>query len=264
MNISKLFDIKVDNRIDDDKMILLHRDAQNHYRFAGSLVNIGPKERKFRAVAPPKELIHNLIHRRTPQVVLRFPIDKFAMFGKILKFEKVTDSKSQFDWRFQDKDGFWHDITHEHLLNNLCPYGVKDDGLWCKEPWKITLGLGYGYNVQYLIDHKTEYFANLKISPKQLFKDSHPAINMSKEISRFNLQIINISIEQVQDINAYTMVQEGMWCPQLENKVLKLDACKYKSILTQQYKDFWNDRYKKYHSWELNAWTWRIECAIIQ
>lgn len=68
-----------------------------------------------------------------------------------------------------------------------------------------------------------------------------PSIHMPKEASRIFLKIIDIKVERIQDINANSLMKEGI-------------------LSSEDFKNTWNKIYKeKGYCWDKNPYVWVIE-----
>ncbi|MDQ7818714.1 MAG: hypothetical protein RDU14_16935 [Melioribacteraceae bacterium] len=158
--------------------------------------------------------------------------------------------------RFTDCEGF------------PCPYGKIGDQLWVRE----------SFLPNYFDDNKPAYKADWTGTAEEIINSPKwkPSIHMPRNLSRIQLEILNIKVERVQDITEEDAMKEGMQIPvteiegkikpivQVSGKYLPLhygDPYKYKS----HYAALWDGlNFKRGYGWSVNPFVWCIEFKRIK
>lgn len=140
----------------------------------------------------------------------------------------------------------------------VCKYGGAGDCLWVKETFRIT---GYTGDMQYAIGYKD---GTEEISKREgltfeeynsYFKDGwfgadpenkwRPSIFMRNAFSRFDLHILSVRIERLQDISEDDAHREGV-------------------ASVAEYKYLWSKLNAKRAPWESNPFVWRIQFNMVE
>ena len=142
------------------------------------------------------------------------------------------------------------DITDEELKRrwNL-PYHT-DDVLYVRETWCLRYD---GEKYFYKADKNTPREEKRLIDYNNT--SWHPSIHMPKEAARIWLRVTNVRIEQLQEITADGIRNEGLSSAAVH--------CGDMEIALKEWENLWNSTIKKSdldrHGWDANPWVWVIE-----
>ncbi len=109
--------------------------------------------------------------------------------------------------------------------------------LWVRETWNTLCG-------QYI------YRADQKPGMKNP-GEWRPSIHMPKEAARLFLRVTGVRVEQLQEMNYFDFLKEGLPYNQFEEKLEK----QFKALWDSTIKPADRDRY----GWDANPWVWVIE-----
>jgi len=151
------------------------------------------------------------------------------------------------------------------LAQIQCPYGKPGDRMWVKETWGIDPNDWFPnpspWDINFMLN-KIQYKADWGNEPYHW--GWHPSIFMPRWASRLTLEIVNISLEHLQDISEEDAVAEG--CHHNIGLVpAPMEPPEYDGISARQdYRELWDFlNAKRGHPWEANDWIWRIEFKVI-
>lgn len=123
-----------------------------------------------------------------------------------------------------------------------CPLGQPGDRLWVRETWQLCDYDGPGgypkTDAVYRADGETDDKRN----------GWRPSIHMPRWASRITLEVVRVSVEQVQDITEEGAIKEG--CVPLDS-----------SSPREMFGDLWQSIYG---TWEANPWVWAVEFRRIK
>lgn len=162
------------------------------------------------------------------------------------------------------------------LIRNHCPYGKPGDRLWVRESFAlIDSGVPDDPRKIYMADDSSK-------APRWT-----PSIHMPRYVSRIQLEIANVRVEQVQDINEEDAEAEGVWsetlecgsgikerCPQcwgtglytahsLEGAAPDTD-CQKCDTFTKRFSILWDSiNANSGNGWESNPFVWVVEFKMI-
>lgn len=171
-------------------------------------------------------------------------------------------------------NGKWCNHTFGYELGELCPYGQPGDRLWCRETWR-PVGPWEGRKdkatVQYRADEKysrkTGWPSDFRISARNAGKWK-PSIFMPRWASRITLEIVNVSVERLQNISDEDAIAEGVVLggSRFDSPHCK-DEQEYQRLLRigakEIYQSLWDSINGK-DSWALNPWVWVIKFKQIE
>ncbi|WP_430233915.1 hypothetical protein [Nitrosomonas communis] len=154
----------------------------------------------------------------------------------------------------------WMLYTSEYPEEGVIPirqlFGAPGDRLWVRENSIITPkhwndGLGCNCKDKEGLPRIVQYLAT--DPDREVVKDYKlkvtPSIHMPRWASRINLEIINISVERLQDISEEDAIAEG--CVNSIN-------LRGGRFANENYAWLWDEINGK-GSWDLNPWVWKIE-----
>jgi hypothetical protein len=141
------------------------------------------------------------------------------------RLKKINESPNDwvYNWIDVKEDGLYARFESTKGLPHLsikCPYGFVEDGLWVRETFvNVTDPFATTENVLFKAD------GTIKKLPDGTFKDGQlvynwesddskwkwqPSLFMPKIASRFDLEIVNIYCERLQDITEEDAIAEGV------------------------------------------------------
>lgn len=166
-------------------------------------------------------------------------------------------------------------LSQEQLLrkiaNDYCPYGKIGDRLWVREAWwkapPITIkmlreGADTWSKVYYAVEEEESDLE--KWGWRKM-----PSIHMPRWASRLTLEIINISIERVQEINEKDAGEEGIeiikgMAGDFYRDYSHINARAFKSPILS-FCSLWNSINAKHgFGWDTNPWVWVIEFKRVE
>ena len=182
--------------------------------------------------------------------------------GAGLKKVNKSPSKYKFKHLFQ-LDGIWYACftspdSSEIIEEVKFPYGTIGDGLWVRETFSFRKRQEDWLDGEYL--YKTDFFEKGLEDFKKKGNKWQPSLFMPRAASRFDLEIVDISCERLQDISEEDAIAEGVdfveypkaefynylladytFCSPIES---------YRSLIDLIHgKDFW----------ESNPWVWVVK-----
>jgi hypothetical protein len=126
----------------------------------------------------------------------------------------------------------------------LCPYGQPGDRLWVRETWRQASDepkIYPGSTIYYRADEDWNNHSNWK-----------PSIFMPRWASRITLEIVNVSVERVQEISPADVEAEGCAWQQW--------AAHEDWLPTAGYAELWDSiNAKRGFGWDKNPWVWVLE-----
>lgn len=145
-----------------------------------------------------------------------------------------------------------NDITEEELSKRWNPPYHTDDILYVRETWcglpVNEAGHMRGHTIYY-------YKADGELRPKGWRGTWHPSIHMPKGAARIWLRVTNVRIEQLQEITADGIRNEGLSSAAVH--------CGDMEIALKEWENLWNSTIKKSdldrYGWDANPWVWVIE-----
>ncbi len=157
----------------------------------------------------------------------------------------------------------WIASTHlEELLSWLkysCPYGKVGDRLWVRETWQELDWPPTGPRIVYRADNDAD--------PAKW----RPSIFMPRAMSRINLEVVNVRVEQLQDISEDDALAEGAgWettgdTPQALDRLARMtgitDPGSNLSTRRAHYALLW-ESINGSGSWDANPWVWVVEFRV--
>jgi hypothetical protein len=141
-----------------------------------------------------------------------------------------------------------------------CPYGIPGDRLWVKETWKlwesdsfsthgepldpdVIVGPLSRFGEEYLQSRPIEYFADSGGDGPW-----RPSIYMPRWASRYDLEIVAVRVERVQNITEADAMAEGV--------TVEAGNC----CAVGAFEQLWDKiNAKRGYPWSLNPWVWVIE-----
>lgn len=160
-------------------------------------------------------------------------------------------------WTYPNKGAheFWgeeyklpENMKDEELSKRWNPPYHTDDILYVRETW--SEGYEEGTYI-YRADDKLADLPTFKESSKLIY---HPSIHMPKEAARIWLRVTNVRIEQLQEITADGIRNEGLSSAAVH--------CGDMEIALKEWENLWNSTIKKSdldcYGWDANPWVWVI------
>ena len=142
------------------------------------------------------------------------------------------------------------DITDEELKRRWNPPYHTDDVLYVRETWCLRYD---GEKYFYKADKNTPREEKRLIDYNNT--SWHPSIHMPKEAARIWLRVTNVRIEQLQEITADGIRNEGLSSAAVH--------CGDMEIALKEWENLWNSTIKKSdldcYGWDANPWVWVIE-----
>lgn len=161
-------------------------------------------------------------------------------------------------WTYPNKGAheFWgeeyklpENMKDEELSKRWNPPYHTDDILYVRETW--SEGYEEGTYI-YRADDKLADLPTFKESSKLIY---HPSIHMPKGAARIWLRVTNVRIEQLQEITADGIRNEGLSSAAVH--------CGDMEIALKEWENLWNSTIKKSdldcYGWDANPWVWVIE-----
>ena len=135
-------------------------------------------------------------------------ISRLNGFSRISEFGR--SSTRGYDFHFRDNIGAWNDVRTSELLV-MCPYGVVGDRLWVRESIKRAGGGACWYCADDAIVCGTDDLTGKRMPAHYRYnRSSLPSIHMPRDWCRILLEIVNVSVERLNDITQEDAVAEGM------------------------------------------------------
>jgi len=139
-----------------------------------------------------------------------------------------------------------------------CPYGAIGDRLWVRETFRCVPVGEYGISsVEYKADGKIVEIENTREAADLWFEAYRPeekwrpSIFLPRWASRIALEIVNVSVERVQDISEKDAIAEGIK-PEITNKVLAFNY-------------LWDGiNASRGFGWDVNPWVWVVEFKVVK
>jgi hypothetical protein len=192
--------------------------------------------------------------------------------GRGLK--KINESPNDWVYKWIDvkEDGLYARFESTKGLPHLsikCPYGFVEDRLWVRETFVyVTYPFATTENVLFWADGKTKRLPNGTFKEGQLVHNlesddsewkKQPSIFMPRAASRFDLEIMNISCERLQDISERDAIAEGV------EYIVEHDCQGYVNYLDENSLETPIESYRSLINlingkgfWESNPWVWVI------
>jgi hypothetical protein len=149
-----------------------------------------------------------------------------------------------------------------------CPYGSVGDRLWVRETFAIEQG-GYGTWLPDANVGTIHYAADGGSPPIEPLQHGfrtgrwRPSIFMPRNVSRIDLELVNVRIERLQDISHEDAIAEGVdvWIDSLPQEQRSGDIRKERLTLKQlAYSYLWDAiNEKRGFGWDKNPWVWVVE-----
>lgn len=145
---------------------------------------------------------------------------------------------------------------HDRMIEK-CPYGKKGNLLWVREKFRTEKPFTgnfekdiYGEDVTYYASDHEKYRDNEKWKP---------SIFMPKKYCRLWLEVVDVSVERVQDITEEDAEAEGInflrYVPDVDERL----------TAKQFFECLWDSINKKRgYGWDLNPWVWSVKFKRLQ
>jgi hypothetical protein len=185
--------------------------------------------------------------------------------------KKVNESPNDwvYNWIDVHEDGLYarfestKGLPHKSIK---CPYGFVEDQLWVRETFRLTDFLSveddeYGYI--YKASENGRLWENLHESWKW-----QPSLFMPRAASRFDLEIVNITCERLQDITEEGAIAEGVESATSpkgsfrEGTDYRDYSCKFTTYKFFSPINSYQTLFELINgkgSWELNPWVWVVK-----
>lgn len=135
-------------------------------------------------------------------------------------------------------------VVHKHIR---CPYGQPGDRIWVRETFaKAEMMDGRQY----------AYRATGDLLGCMPWK---PSIHMPRVASRITLEIVNVSVERLQDISERDAAEEGCGC--LLDEFPQWDG--EPNLYRKLYRVLW-ERINGAGSWAADPWVWVVEFKVVK
>ena len=150
--------------------------------------------------------------------------------------------------------GIYEYDENESMFDNpLMPPYQPGDILYVRETWhKYTKRIGKGESCRLAEFYGYKASVANSEDAEELWK---PSIHMPKGAARIWLRVTNVRIEQLQEITADGIRNEGLSSAAVH--------CGDMEIALKEWENLWNSTIKKSdldrHGWDANPWVWVIE-----
>jgi len=157
-------------------------------------------------------------------------------------------------------DGNWYEQNKygdSISILDRCPYGKDGEQLWVRETW-ATDGVGQNGDMDFISpsslppNAEIHFRASIARDDKWRVAKWRPSIHMPRKLSRIQLLVKSVKVEQIQDITREDAIAEGTRklyrCPQwIGNEPL------------DSFNELWESINKKRgFGWEMNPWVWVV------
>lgn len=196
--------------------------------------------------------------------------DEIVQNGKWLGFENHHENvwevygDNPTNWDGDVKMNDWSEFVK-------CPYGQPGTKLWVREAFCSVDDTEYGG--EEWVDYKaTPRYAEPGVSHPGGWENSpddlealhwKPSIHMPRWASRITLEIVNVSVERVQDISEEDAMAEGFTGYECGCNRIMCESCMNTGWIEPPQLDFmftWNDiNAKRGYGWESNPFVWVVE-----
>lgn len=129
----------------------------------------------------------------------------------------------------------------------MCPYGKPGDRLWVRETFA---------KAEMMDCRQYAYRATGDLLGCMPWK---PSIHMPRVASRITLEIVNVSVERLQDISERDAADEGCGCLLDEFPQWDGDPNLYRKL----YRVLW-ERINGAGSWAADPWVWVVEFKVVK
>jgi hypothetical protein len=136
-----------------------------------------------------------------------------------------------------------------------CPYGAPSDRLWVRETWGRFNGCG-------TLAYRATNDENPMGSPERW----RPSIHMPRKLSRIDLEVTGLRVQQLHDISEADAIAEGL-IPLSEgsDRTWTADGTARTEYETarEAYAALWDD-INGFGSWDANPWVWVVDFKVVR